>query len=73
MPFPNGKARIPEHCIPPMGNPTPPGHHTVSLPLPPLLWQHVNNQSSRYGISKAGFLRTLIAKDLEARLRTDEG
>lgn len=53
-----------------MGNPPPPGHRTTSLVLPPALAAHVDLQAERYGISKAGYIRQLIARDREAQART---
>lgn len=53
-----------------MGNPPPTGHRTTSVVLPPALAEHVDAQSERYAISKAGFIRQLIARDREAQARS---
>lgn len=44
----------------------PPGFRVTNVPLPPHLQAHIDNQARRLGISKAGFLRMLIVRDLEA-------
>lgn len=38
----------------------------MSLILPPDLARHIDHQSRRFAISKAGYLRMLLARDLEA-------
>lgn len=58
-----------------MGNPPPADHRAMSLLLPPDLARHIDHQSRRFAISKAGYLRMLLAKDLEAQalIRSAEG
>jgi hypothetical protein len=45
-----------------------PGSRTSSICLPGPLAAYVDQQSARFGISKAGFIRQLIAKDREAQV-----
>lgn len=49
----------------------PPGYRNTNLVLPPALAEHVDSQARRFGISKAGYMRMLIARDLEAQQTTD--
>lgn len=53
-----------------MGNSPPSGHRTTSIVLPPELASYVDEQAKRFAISKAGFLRQLIARDREAQGRS---
>ncbi len=55
-----------------MTTPPAPGYRTTSLVLPPALAEHVDQQAERFGLSKAGFLRMLIARDREAQARSTE-
>lgn len=54
----------------PMTSTPPDGYRTTSVVLPPVLAKHVDAQAQRYGISKAGFIRQLIALDREAQARS---
>jgi predicted DNA-binding protein len=59
-----------------MASAPPDGYRVTSICLPPALAQHVDTQSARLGVSKAGFLRMLIARDLEvapARITAAQG
>lgn len=53
----------------PMGSQPPAGHRVTSLVLPPALAQHVDSQAERFAISKAAYLRQLIARDRETQAR----
>lgn len=53
-----------------MSTPPPPGYRNTNLVLPPVLADHVDAQAKRFGISKAGYMRMLIARDLEAQARS---
>ena len=53
-----------------MGSPPPAGHRTTSIVLPPELAAYVDEQAKRFALSKAGYLRQLIARDREAQARS---
>ena len=38
----------------------------MSFPLPLPLYHHVQFQARRFGVSRAGYVRMLVARDLEA-------
>lgn len=50
-----------------MATPPPPGYRVTSLTLPPELADYVDHQARHYGVSRAGYLRLLIARDQESR------
>jgi hypothetical protein len=69
VPFPNRTATIRKRNRPalPMATPPPTGYRNTNLVLSPLLAAYVDQQAKRFGISKAGFVRMLIARDMEAQ------
>lgn len=53
-----------------MSTPPPTGYRNTNLVLSPVLAAYVDAQARRFGISKAGFVRMLIARDMEAQAPT---
>lgn len=49
-----------------MASPPPPGHRVTSLTLPPAQADFIDAESRRLGVSKAGLIRLLIARAMEA-------
>lgn len=45
----------------------------MSMTLPPELAQHLDTQARRYAVGKAGYLRMLLAQDLERQTVTRAG
>jgi hypothetical protein len=66
MPFGNGNAMLCMRFRFAMASPPPPGHRATSLTLAPELAAFLDAESRRWGISKAGLIRRLIARAMEA-------
>lgn len=50
-----------------MANSPPPGYRNTNLVLSPALAAYIDAQAKRLGVSKAGFMRMLIVRDMEAK------